>query len=376
MYTSPPSSPPPPPGRLSPSPPSATPTSSLSLFPTPVSPPSPSSPLSALRSQRQLFSVAQFDVYRLFALLATAASSNSFPLLALLSAFIPLGLEAEAAEALLPVQVFAGIPKTIEGLTVVRAEVDRRQSLPPSSRLAAVRQSRLSGSAQLLRVLGEEEGGGLLERLSSYDDPRRPPPSPSLSLSPALPSLPAVPPPLPPLPTPTPPPSARRGVTSPCSPCTGSRLRSCSAPCITCHPSLQQSVLQHVYGAVLCTPVLPLQCVELISMACLMGERCGRQLFSHVRGGLVQGCTRQQCEAVLRDAACVYREAARREAEEGWRWVDDALQLVHRIDRKVNPPDTPTAPRTSAEAETVARLPPSAPPTMRRSTSQPHSAKL
>ena len=74
-------------------------------------------------------------------------------------------------------------------------------------------------------------------------------------------------------------------------------------------------------------------------MACLMGERCGRQLFSHVRGGLMNGCTRPMCERVMRDAEAVYREAGRRDGEAGYAWVEEALELVRKVDRKVNPSD-------------------------------------
>ena len=376
------------PSASSPLPSLALPTS---LYPLPLPPPSSSSPLSPLRSHTHSFTVLQFDVYRLFALLATCAAANQFGFLGLLSSHIPLGYEEEAAEGMLPVQVFAGIPKTIEGMGVVRAETDRRKEWAQQGRLdAEVRGAREQARAEIVRVLGEE-GAALTARWPTYDDRSRAPPPASLSLSPAYPSLPARPsaPPSSADPNPTALRIARgrAALDSVYSSQTAKLLASLHH----LHPSLHHAVLEHIYGAVLCSARLPLQCVELISMACLMGERCGRQLFSHVRGGLMNGCTRAMCVAVLRDAERVYREAARRDAQAGWGWVEDAMALVRRIDRKVNPNasrDSPTSPQGrdaridsddgdgGSPREDLAARARSVPPILRRSQSLPSSAKL
>ena len=293
----------------------------------PYSTPPYSLPASALRSVSHVFSSREMDVYRLFALLATSAASNQLSFLAHLSTYIPFGYEAEAAESILLVQVYAGIPKTIEGMTVVRAELDRREGWVKEggleARVARVREEREKRRGEIARVMGKL-GEALTARWQTYDEPDRPPPSPSLSLSPDYPSLPAVQP------------SASSSSSSPSS--SSSDINSTSArisrgmlalhsvystatPKLLAslhhlHPSLHHSVLQHIYGAVLCTPILTLPAMELASVACLMGERSSRQLFSHVRGALMNGCTREMVECVMRDAEKVYREARRKEEEE------------------------------------------------------------
>ena len=318
----------------------------------PLNTPPYSLPPSALRSATHTFTARQMDVYRLFALLATSAASNQLAFLAHLSTYIPFGYEAEAAESILLVQVYAGIPKTIEGMTVVRVELDRREGWlrdgGAEGRQARVKQAREASASEIVRVMGKL-GEALTSRWRTYDEPDRPPPAPSLSLSPDYPSLPAV--------------QQAADVSLPSSHAESSEatadinstaarigrgqlalhsVYSTATPKLLAslrhlHPSLHHSVLQHIYGAVLCTPVLGLPSMELSSVACLMGERSSRQLFSHVRGALMNGCTRPMVERVMRDAELVYREARRKEEEEAWGWVEEAVTLVRRIDRKVNP---------------------------------------
>ena len=313
-------------------------------------------PASALRSASYTFTTRDMDLYRLYALLATSAASNQLAFLAHLSTHIPFGYQAEAAEAILLVQVYAGIPKTIEGMTVVRAELDRREDWLKDGgldgRQARVGQERDKSSSEIARVMGSV-GEALTARWQTYDEPDRPLPAPSLSLSPEYPSLPAV--------HQTLLPAVFRPFATPVSASASSSadinstdariqrgklaLHSVYSTATTkllaslhhLHPSLHHSVLQHIYGAVLCTPILSLPAMELASVACLMGERSSRQLFSHVRGALMNGCTREMVECVMRDAEKVYREARRKEEEEAWGWVEEAVTLVRRIDRKVNP---------------------------------------
>ena len=318
--------------------------SSSSLHPSACPPPTPSSPLSPLRSASHSFTAAQFNTYRLFALIGASAASNSLAFLSHLAAFIPLGYEAEAAEAVLPIQVYAGIPKTIEAMQLVRAELDRRETAMreggEESRRAGLRQRRQRGEQELRETL-REAGEELAPLWASYDDPRRPPPDPALSLSAEYPSLPADH-------------AAAAAASSSAADINPTALRisrgltaltavySTSAPKLLSslrqlHPSLHHSVLQHIYGAVLCSPVLPLPCLELISVACLLWERNPRQLFSHIRGALMNGCTRAMCDTVMQDAALLYAAAMRREQEAGLQFVDDALLMLRKIDRKVNP---------------------------------------
>ena len=313
-------------------------------------------PPSALRSDSHIFTTREMDIYRLYALLATSAASNQLAFLAHLSTYIPFGYEAEAAESILLVQVYAGIPKTIEGMTVVRDELDRREEWMKEGgvegRVLKVRERREKSRSEIARVMGKV-GEALTTRWQMYDEPDRPPPSPSLSVSPDYPSLPAVHPSSSSSP---PPPSAPPSSASSSSPAdinsTDARIQrgmlalhsvystatvKLLASLHHLHPSLHHSVLQHIYGAVLCTPILTLPAMELASVACLMGERSSRQLFSHVRGALMNGCTREMVECVMRDAEKVYREARRKEEEEAWGWVEEAVTLVRKIDRKVNP---------------------------------------
>lgn len=317
-------------------------------------------PATSLRSATHTFTTHQFDIYRLYALLATSAASNQLAFLTHLATYIPQGHTAQASESILLVQVYAGIPKTIEGMTVVRAELDRRDDWVKESGVVGaaerVAEARERSRAEVVRVMGKV-GEALTTRWQTYDEPDRPPPSPSLSLSLEYPSLPAVHPP---------PPSASSQQLSPSSASQQSSSESAQvdinstdariqrgmlalnsvystattkllASLHHLHPSLHHSVLQHIYGAVLCTPILTLPAMELASVACLMGERSSRQLFSHVRGALMNGCTREMVECVMRDAEAVYREARRKEEEEAWGWVEEAVTLVRRIDRKVNP---------------------------------------
>ena len=313
-------------------------------------------PSAALRSDSHTFTTREMDVYRLYALLATSAASNQLAFLAHLSTYIPFGYEAEAAESILLVQVYAGIPKTIEGMTVVRGELDRREEWQKEGgaegRMRKVRETRESSQAEIVRVMGKV-GEALTARWQTYDEPDRPPPSPSLSLSPEYPSLPA-------LHSSATSSSASSASSSSSSPSSSSADKNSTEARIErgklalhsvystatskllaslhhLHPSLHHSVLQHIYGAVLCTPILGLPAMELASVACLMGERSSRQLFSHVRGALMNGCTREMVECVMKDAEKVYREARRKEEEEAWGWVEEAVTLVRRIDRKVNP---------------------------------------
>ena len=305
-------------------------------------------PPAALRSASHTFTSRDMDIYRLYALLATSAASNQLAFLAHLSTYIPFGYEAEAAESILLVQVYAGIPKTIEGMTVVRAELDRREGWVAEGgdegRVVRVREARKKSRSEVVRVMGRV-GEALTGQWSTYDEPDRPPPAPSLSLSPDYPSLPAVHPP-------TSASSTNSASSTADINSTAARIQrgmlaldSVYSTATTkllaslhhLHPSLHHSVLQHIYGAVLCTPILGLPAMELASVACLMGERSSRQLFSHVRGALMNGCTREMVECVMRDAEKVYREARRKEEEEAWGWVEEAVTLVRRIDRKVNP---------------------------------------
>ena len=344
-------------------------------------------------------------MYRLLALIGAASSSNSLWLLPHLAVFIPVGYETEAAEAVLPVpQVFSGIPKTIEAMQLVRAELDRRQhslrERGEKGRREALSERRQQSRPQLQAAIGAL-ADELVPLWAQYDDPQRPPPDPSLSLSANYPSLPA--------------PAANaadpsastsddlnptslrisRGLTALTS------VYSSSAPKLlsslhALHPSLHHSVLQHIYGAVLCTPLLPLACIELISVACLLFERNPRQLFSHLRGALLNGCSSAMCSTVMSDAATLYREAARREQQAGMQYVDDALLMLRKIDRKIGMSQQRPAAAAGDDMATPAQeqrqvaadlgdgsssssppaAPAAAPPAAQRSHSQPLAAKL
>jgi len=291
-----------------------------------------------LKSDTHTFTPAQIDIFRLLSMIASSASSSSWDLLTHLISFVPRGFEPFAIEAILPVQVFSGIPRTIEGAATVRQQLDERKL---HSNDSIWMEQKRNESREFIKSSIRTNTNNLLElfdRLILLDD-HAPPIPPSLSLTqPSLPPLDSSYPPI-------------------CSQCHdnnssairahrgrqtlntiyGSATNKLLSSLNHSHPALESSVHHHIYGHVLCTPILSVHVIELISIACLTYQKTVRQLFSHIRGALMNGCTRAMCEWIIDDAEAIYRYSDNIDLDKEIPWIDEARRLIVKIDKKVNP---------------------------------------
>lgn len=306
-------------------------------------------PFGSLKSDTHEFTPTEFDHQRLIAMISACCGSNNWDLLSALLSYVPIGLEAQALEAILPCQIYAGIPRTIEGAALVRKHLDER-SINQSTSEWLISQ-RVKSRAFLHDVISDPSVLSLIDRLPDSDGMT---PRPYQSLSPDQPSLP-------------PHDSSYPPVCDKCGDINSTAIRqhrgdktlhmiygeSTTEKLLIAlrrsHPALMHSVQSHIYGHVLCTPLLNVHELEFISISCLVYQRTPRQLFSHVRGALMNGATRTMCERVLMDAEAVYRHGDQIERTKiTLPWIEDAKRLIVKIDRKVNPGNySDTAPEAS-----------------------------